>query len=394
MRNPIPAIEWQIAESDADWERLHVAPTPERTPAADPSGRLKHYLAVVATLLVALMGAGSGLWRTDQAALPHPPAGVTATAQSVLEEVGPGRASLVASVIRSLETPSFVFHFRQHDAAAVIAVAPQVDTLYATMRRDFGLPTIPSPEKLVIEVSVTQSPGSALRQPSGADRLVAASPALYLAPAELTDADLLAQSIALPLLEKGLAEASEQHGIGASWQPMLAGLRLWQVWDTDLPLAAWREGIIHWVYLDLPSARRDQPDVLPERYEQLCASHALWMSSPTQLGIPLLCVGLELEEWYSPVWGPRHPPTRLNHIALPAHDPFPHEETRLRGQTVALATIIEYTVATYGHERLPALVAGLGQYTSWATLIPGVFGVSASEFEAGWQAYLVAQYDL
>jgi hypothetical protein len=57
---------------------------------------------------------------------------------------------------------------------------------------------------------------------------------------------------------------------------------------------------------------------------------------------------------------------------------------------VALATLIEYAVATYGHERLPGLVAGLGQSESWGTLIPAVYGVSSAEFEAGWQAYLAA----
>ena len=68
--------------------------------------------------------------------------------------------------MRSLETPFFVYHFRQHDAPAVIAVAPQIDALYTTMQRNFGLPIspagLPSPfagEKLVIDVSVTQPPG-------------------------------------------------------------------------------------------------------------------------------------------------------------------------------------------------------------------------------------------
>ena len=63
-------------------------------------------------------------------------------------------------------------------------------------------------------------------------------------------------------------------------------------------------------------------------------------------------------------------------------------------QPVALATLIEYAVAIYGREHLPALVAGLGQYDSWETLLPAVLGVSGTEFEAGWQAYLAAHYDV
>ncbi|HMN29643.1 MAG TPA: hypothetical protein PKE45_15950, partial [Caldilineaceae bacterium] len=62
------------------------------------------------------------------------------------------------------------------------------------------------------------------------------------------------------------------------------------------------------------------------------------------------------------------------------------------GKTVALATLIEYAVTTYGRERLPALVAGLGQYDSWETLVPAVFGVSVAQFERGWQLYLSEHY--
>jgi hypothetical protein len=107
-----------------------------------------------------------------------------------------------------------------------------------------------------------------------------------LAPVELTDANVLAQSIALPLIEQVLAQASEHHAIGAAGQPLLGGLHLWQVWDLDLP------------------------------------------------------------------------------------------------------------VATYGRERLPALVAGLGHSDSWEELIPAVYGVSVAEFEAGWQAHVAAQHGL
>jgi hypothetical protein len=54
--------------------------------------------------------------------------------------------------------------------------------------------------------------------------------------------------------------------------------------------------------------------------------------------------------------------------------------------------LIDYAVTTYGREQLPMLVAGLGHYDRWETLIPAVYGVSAAEFEAGWQAYLLAHY--
>jgi hypothetical protein len=228
----------------------------------------------------------------------------------------------------------------------------------------------------------------------------ALAPALYRAPVELTDAELLAQSIALPLIEQMLAQASEHHAVGERWQPMLNGLHLWQVWDMDLPLAVWREDVVTSVYTGLPATRPGQAVVLPERYTALCAAHKLWMPSSMQMNIPLLCAELAWEDLLLSPWGLYDPLTRLDQLAVPLHpgeyleEPDSLRLVRHPGHTVALATLVEYAVVTYGRERLPALVAGLGQYDSWGTLLPAVFGVSSAEFEAGWQGYLAAQYGI
>jgi hypothetical protein len=49
---------------------------------------------------------------------------------------------------------------------------------------------------------------------------------------------------------------------------------------------------------------------------------------------------------------------------------------------------VEYAANAYGRDRLPALIEGMKRHDSWETLIPAVYGVSAAEFEAGWQAWL------
>jgi hypothetical protein len=74
-------------------------------------------------------------------------------------------------------------------------------------------------------------------------------------------------------------------------------------------------------------------------------------------------------------------------------DASPYPEVEPVGRVVAMETIIEYVVVTYGRERLPRLFAALGQHGSWQSLIPAVFDISADEFEAGWQSYLAHQYD-
>jgi hypothetical protein len=484
MNKQTPSVEWTIAASDADWERLREPLRPANEPPAHRCRSLKRSFWRVAALLLLLAGAGDWWWRTTQAALPQPAANVTAPAQAALGTGAPGRAALVASVIadqtatdgrrqgaqadsswraapqinapaahvasalprievqgeqamvsivmtarngtpayrqtrfyqrtatdwrrtepdpalwgpeRSLETTFFVFHFRQHDAPAVIAVASQVDALHTTLWRNFGLPLTAEAEKLVIDVSVTQSPGQALYWYRVPVPLLVPSPARYRAPVELTDAELLAQSLALPLLEQVLAQASEHHAIGWSWQPLVKGLYLWQVWDLDLPLSAWRQDVVQWLYLDLLGTDPWQAVVLPERYPALCAAHRLWLPSPALMGIPLLCAEPAGEDRFIATWGPRHPLLRLDQLALSMPpDAYLGQSSASYvahpGQTVALATLIEYAVVTYGREHLPTLVAGLGHYDTWDTLLPAVYGVSSAEFEAGWQAYLADHY--
>jgi hypothetical protein len=58
------------------------------------------------------------------------------------------------------------------------------------------------------------------------------------------------------------------------------------------------------------------------------------------------------------------------------------------GEAVAMATVIDYIVTTDGPERLPTLIAALGQHDSWETLAPALFGRSSAEFEADWQKHL------
>jgi hypothetical protein len=475
MNKQAPNVEWQITESDADWERVRGAPLPNSEPVAQRRLPLKRFLWEGAAIVCLLASAGGWWWRMDRGGLQQTKAGMSATAQQEVSVVTDRPDRFVTSAIsnqadtgwwlqyggevrelrttlqtaepgahldvvldtvevhgdqavtrvvryteqgapayrqmrfyrrigpdwrqtapdaalwgpeRSLETTFLVFHFRQNDASAVIAVATQMDALYTMMRHNFGLPIIPTPEKLLIEVNVTHPPGHPFSWFVAPDRLIVPSPALYWAPVELTDVDLLAQSIALPLLNSVLAQASEQYQIDPTWQPLLRSLRLWQVWDLDLPLAVWREEVVRWLYLDLPATSNGQT-VVPDQDEELCAAHLLWMRSPAQLGIPVVCT--EVAAWHFSWWVPPNPFTRLNQLILPPPSDS-YGTINHPGQTVALATLVEYAVATYGRERLPALVAGLGQYESWNTLIPAVFGVSATEFEAGWQAYLTAHY--
>ncbi len=145
---------------------------------------------------------------------------------------------------RRLETTYFVWDYRLKDAAVVAEAAPKLDILYATLRHNFGLDAAPTTDKQQIEVSVTQPPGQMLYRPAPGAPVVVASPALYLAPAELSDPQLLMQSLALPLVEDVLAQAAAYYGAPSGWQMMQGGLRLWQLWD--LRSASQPRGMMRW----------------------------------------------------------------------------------------------------------------------------------------------------
>jgi hypothetical protein len=247
-------------------------------------------------------------------------------------------------------------------------------------------------------VSIAQNPGDALWF-IAPERIVVASPALYQAPIELTDAELLAQSLALPLLDAVVAQASRRHSPDTRWRPLLDALHLWEIWHMDLPLAVWQDEVVQWTYGDMSSTAPGKSFALPERYHELCAAHKLWLLYPAQIGIPLTCSNASGEAAYLAELHPLDPPApRLGQFTLPiSSDPYVEAANKgyqkpHAGQTIALATVVDYIVVTYGRERLPGLVASLSQHNTWDTLLPALFGASAAEFEAGWQAHLAKRY--
>ena len=450
MRKPDSTFEWHMIESDTEWECLDQPSLPESmltmiSPTQGHSSSQQFIWVVVALFLLFL---GTGIWwrYTAQTTLQQQEAELRVMREQKLKAIAPdsendifqtlmvqGEQAVVHIVTgakrgasgyrqtrfyrhidagwqptaptadlwgpeRSLETPFFIFHFHQYDAAAVIAVTSQVEALYMALRRNVGLVVIPNAEKLIIEVSVTQRPGSLSRMHMPAVLLVP-SPAVYWAPSELSDAELLLQSIALPLHAYIVEQARKQYTIGSAWQPLLNGLRLWQLWDLNLPLSGWREDVVQWLYLDLPDIHADKRVALPERYTALCAMHKLWIQSPLLINIPLVCAEGAWENHYLSPWVLQEPLLHLDQLAAPvAANEYINQSTTSAilhpGQTVALATLIDYAATTYGREHLPTLLEGLGRSSSWHTLLPAVYSVSPATFEAGWQTYLATHYHI
>lgn len=124
-----------------------------------------------------------------------------------------------------------------------------------------------------------------------------------------------------------------------------------------------------------------------EQDERLCRLYRVWKLSPRAMAIPLLCSDADesMGATFSTVL-----PARLNDLAIDIQ--YMSQLVTVVDGTVAMETVLEYVVATYGRDHLPRLITALDEYEGWPTLIPAVFGISAADFEEGWQAYLAEEY--
>jgi hypothetical protein len=305
------------------------------------------------------------------------------------------------------EGEHLIFRYYAYDTQAVAAVAAPLDARYAELHRLFlGEPPT---QKLAAVVDPAQPPGQIATRTGVTNPLVVASPGVYLAPASISDAELLAQSLLLALLNDLKAQALQRNA-GASFQQqaeharvdqLLEGVQLWQLWQGELPLASWREPVVQWVFSDARPSVPAPGEVAPAFRAELCAMHRLWMATPFELDLPLTCHdSIDQAEGYFSWRRSTAPPLRLAQVPLmtaeqliwaysSAYSPSPHPAAE-----VALATVLAYAADTYGPERIPLLLAEAGCQEGWATLIPAVFGVNADEFETGWQAYLAHQYGI
>jgi hypothetical protein len=300
---------------------------------------------------------------------------------------------------RRQESRYFAIDFRWHDTEAV-AVATQIDDLYLTLARNFGVSLLFSVNKLAVEISMTSIPGRISRQVNTHDPFVVPSPALHRRPVEITDAELIVQSLLFPLLEQVSTQSIQVHQIPERWQPLLAGLRLWQLWQMDLPLSAWRDEVTTWAYRGLPDKGSVSSAFLPMSYYELCATHGLWMTSPLEIDIPLLCHGLDRSRTYASWSIILKLPRRLTDVKIAE---LPCRVTMMQSlescssyltREIALATLIDYANIAYEPQRIPTLLSQVHEHKGWETLVPTVFGVSAADFEMGWQAYLAERYEI
>jgi hypothetical protein len=304
---------------------------------------------------------------------------------------------------RSRESDHFIFRYYTLDEAAVGAAAVELDRLFDERLATWIAPSdetssVTTDAKYQVVVDPAAIPGVIPRRNGKDNPFVIASPAAYLNVHTITDADLLAQTVYLGLVDELVGEVRDRDKVRSDWKPLLDGLRLWLLWAPSLPLAARREQTVQWVFFDLDPSKHDDPFDTSAFQDELCSLYGPWMAMPLEIQIPVAC-GNPTWSKYLDTWRDTYvPPIQLGHLTIITPPPDLQSVTdglsrpSHPGYAVVAATVIEYVAATYGQARLLAMITGLNEHTNWESLTLAVFGVSAVEFETGWRRYLAEQY--
>jgi hypothetical protein len=302
---------------------------------------------------------------------------------------------------RQLETEYFIIHYRTLDEAAVMQAAPQLDTLYPELLNSLHRELTVS-EKLRVTVDPEYVLGMHVRNTGPQVGIVVASPSATLAPEEVAASDLLLQSIMLKMYNRLPIHAPTNDNLPSSWFRIHDSLRLWFIWEHELPLAVWRKPLVKWILEAAEDGARPAKFDVPAFADELCLHHGLWMLSPLDIAVPILCWDRYAGEQKVTTWPSYETIAELSPGSLIYSAPITSVNSSTYQEvqgwqvpyTVILATVFEYVASRYGSERIPLLLAAIPEHDRAETLIPAVFDVSLAEFTEGWRAFLAERYEL
>ncbi len=150
-----------------------------------------------------------------------------------------------------------------------------------------------------------------------------------------------------------------------------------------------------WLYENAPYG----PSKLPVTYLDACALFGASQIVPQPVSLVFYCAGeppFQFSAYFRPPTALLHLPLAVSRVGLlygGAIDPLTGAFLMSRqGQPIAAATVLEYAVHTYGPASIASLLQAARDGENWRTAAPHVFGVSETEFEAGWRAWLAEEY--
>lgn len=238
----------------------------------------------------------------------------------------------------TLDVDGLRFVYPARDEEAVRAAAPQVATAVQEVYRLLDIAPPPGYETFVVELR----PERMSRWSWDGNHIRVSSPTFGTVPQGLTRGEDLAESVVSRLTYRIFAEATEPGGrFLFRWTVMNWGLRRWMnnhLLEQPSPWHAQSREIF----------RQESMGRLP------ISPYAI--SDNEQVGRP--------------------------------------ERNYVIWRFLAAETLIEYGVETYGEGTLPALFRGFSNFSSWDELTNTVYGVDLATFTAGWNQYLIEQYDM
>lgn len=300
---------------------------------------------------------------------------------------------------RQLQSQHFIFDYSTMDNEAVIQTVPQIDALYEEMQKYLFPGLVLGGDRLTITIE----PGQNNQKKQEQTRIVVTSPAAMLIPADIATSEVLRQSVLFALYDHIAMQVFTGNDRPRQQYRQQNALRLWLMWEREVPLAVWRDPLVYWLFEPLnTSQRRDTYDAPPFAHD-LCANHQLWGLYPLELAIPIECWRTSNGEPHFRVWpyqstihavsldslfyGTVTGADDLNNSIYMPITPLPEPGP----YAIMLATVFEYVSESYGREQVPQLLAEIPHHTNAETLIPALFGISANEFEEKWRRYLLKQ---
>lgn len=293
----------------------------------------------------------------------------------------------------SVESEFFVFHFRRLDRAAVREAAPLLDAVYLHIHTalEVPLPVASDPaEKIQIHVASAQEAAAYLWYDKDKPLWVD-SPWLLRLPNSVTDGQALAEMAAFTLRRSAVNELlSPLSKMDEPTAGLRGGLRLWLAWEERLLAQSHKTGIVGWHYQNASHSPQRLPVSFPERCELFNSWQIVFSTVPLFFYCsmePAVVLSTYSRPPTSLAWLPISQPQYLSSV-----DGSGESSSYLQGQAIAFATLLEYAAHTYGSGSVAALLRAAREGKHWTTAAPECFGLSAAEFEAGWQAWLAETY--
>lgn len=234
---------------------------------------------------------------------------------------------------QTAETAHLRFVFTNYDAQNVRPLVDQLESVYVKLNQLLGLP-LPENQKLLLVIK----PDTTTPWLNSADKPIElASPATSSVPDNLSDQTYLLQTIGGRFITQAVTTKMSKPGESYNyrWRTMLRAVTTWLRADLLKQRAPWYDQA-------KATFREDSAEFLPLKLTDLNT------------------------------WRAGQPSDRAHILA----------------QSIAAESFIDYTINTYGRDKLPVLLQGFSQAEKWEDLIPQVFGKSVATIEEDWNRYL------